>query len=162
MMKAMHHSRALLPLVALAIAASAYCVPAIAADVERTVFVPRNVIYPGDEITADALMGRAFVRSADSRPVFGENPADLVGKVSRRTLMRGELIPNSAIHDKDLVVQGRAYKLTYISEFVSIVGTGIPLQSASAGEMVNVRNPDTGVIIKARVQPDQTLAVDEQ
>ena len=45
-------------------------------------------------------MERKFMRSADSRPVFGENPSDLVGKVSRRTLLPGELIPNSAIHDK--------------------------------------------------------------
>jgi flagella basal body P-ring formation protein FlgA len=162
MMTAMRHSRALLALVALAIATGAFHAPANAAYVERTVFVPRNVIYPGDEITADALMERKFVRQGESRAVFGENPADLIGKVSRRTLLPGELIPNSAIHDKDLIIQGRTYKLIYNSEFVSIVGTGVPLQSASAGEMVNVRNPDTGVVIKARVQADQTLTVDDQ
>ena len=162
MMRSVRHSGAMLALVALTIAAGAIHAPAIAAYVGRTVFVPRNVIYPGDEIRADALMERQFMRSAESRPVFGENPSDLVGKVSRRTLLPGELIPNSAIHDKALIIQGRSYKLIYNSEFVSIVGTGVPLQSASAGEMVNVRNPDTGVVIKARVQPDQTLTVDDQ
>ncbi|MET1046551.1 MAG: flagella basal body P-ring formation protein FlgA [Hyphomicrobium sp.] len=58
--------------------------------------------------------------------------------------------------------QGRTYKLTYKSPFVSIVGVGVPMESGSAGEVVNVRNPETGIIIKARVEPDQTLAVDSQ
>lgn len=152
----------LLSLVALAISVCAVLVPAEAADVAHTVFVPRHVIYPGDVITADALVERKVMRSEDSGAVFGENPNDVVGKISRRTLLRGELIPNSAIRDKDLIIQGRPYKLVYNSQFVSVVGTGIPLQSASAGEMVSVRNPDTGLVIKARVLPDQTLAVEEQ
>lgn len=153
---------ALLSLVALAISVCAVHVPAEAADVQHTVLVPRHVIYPGDVITADALVERQVLRSPDSGAVFGENPNDVVGKISRRTLLKGELIPNSAVRDKDLILQGRPYKLIYNSEFVSVVGTGIPLQSASAGEMVSVRNPDTGLVIKARVQPDQTLVVDEQ
>jgi flagella basal body P-ring formation protein FlgA len=149
-------------LLALAVSVCAVHMPAEAADIQHTVFVPRHVIYPGDVITADALVERQVLRSPDSGPVFGENPNDIVGKISRRTLLRGELIPNSAVRNKDLVIQGRPYKLIYNSQFVSIVGTGIPLQSASVGETVNVRNPDTGLVIKARVEPDQTLAVDDQ
>ncbi len=146
----------------LAVAIGLGSTAADAADETRNVFVPRSVIYPGDIITADALTNGKFVRDSESPAVFGENPNDLVGKVARRTLMRGELVPNSAVREQDLVVQGRPYKLTYSSEFVSIVGTGIPLQSGSAGALVSVRNPDTGLIIKARVRPDQTLAVEEQ
>jgi flagella basal body P-ring formation protein FlgA len=148
-----------------ALLAAAFCLgtqAADAADEARSVFVPGRVIYPGDVITADALVNGRFIRDSASPAVFGENPNDLVGKVARRTLMRGELVPNSAVREQDVVVQGRPYKLTYSSEFVSIVGTGIPLQSGSAGALVSVRNPDTGLIIKARVQPDQTLAVEEQ
>jgi flagella basal body P-ring formation protein FlgA len=149
----------------LAALASVGCLAAAsanAADVQRTVFVPGAVIYPGDVITAEALIPGKVLRAAGSPAVFGENIEDLVGKVARRTLMRGELIPNSAVREQALVVQGRPYKLTYSSEFVSIVGTGIPMKSAAVGELVSVRNPDTGLIIKARVQADQTLAVDEQ
>ena len=135
---------------------------ALAEDAQRTVYVPASVIYPGDVITAGALVAGRTVRPTSSPPLFGENIDDLVGKVARRTLMRGELIPNSAVREQPLVMQGRPYKLTYHSDFVSIVGTGIPMKSAAVGEMVSVRNPDTGIIIKARVEPDQTLVVDEQ
>jgi flagella basal body P-ring formation protein FlgA len=30
------------------------------------------------------------------------------------------------------------------------------------GEMISVRNPDTGLVIKARVEANQTLTVDGQ
>jgi flagella basal body P-ring formation protein FlgA len=136
--------------------------PVYASQIARTVFVPRSVVYPGDVITADALVERSVQRNVDSPVIFGENPKDLVGKVARRTLMRGELIPSSAVHQQDVIVQGRSYKITYDSPYVSIVGVGVPLQSGAVGEIISVRNPSTGIIIKARVQPDLTLAVDEQ
>jgi flagella basal body P-ring formation protein FlgA len=128
----------------------------------HTVFVPRNVIYPGDVITTDALVERQVQRENGTPALFGENPQDLVGKVARRTLMRDQLIPRSAVHEQDIVKQGRPYKMTYNSEFLSIVGVGVPLRSGAAGEVVPVRNPTSGIIIKARVEPDRTLTVDDQ
>src|SRR6185312_4157593 len=101
-------------------------------------------------------------RDDGSRALFGENPQDLVGKVARRTLMRDQFIPQSAVHAQDVVLQGRPYKMTYNSEFLSIVGVGVPLQSGAVGETIPVRNPTSGIIIKARVEQDRTLTVDDQ
>lgn len=128
----------------------------------RTVFVPRAVIYPGDKLTDTNLIERQLLVTADNPPVFGEHEEDLLGKVARRTLLPGELIPEMAVRAEDLVKQGRTYKMTYDSKFVSIVGVGVPLQSGSVGEIINVRNPETGIIVKARIEPDQTLSVDDQ
>lgn len=135
---------------------------ASAADGVRTIFVPKGVIYPGDEISADNLVGRNIARSGDGSPIFSENPNNLIGKVARRTLMPGDAISPSFVREKAVVTQGRTYKLLYVSPTVSIVGTGVPLQSAAVGEIVNVRNPDTGIIIKAVVRADQTLVIEEQ
>jgi flagella basal body P-ring formation protein FlgA len=159
---ALNGRKVLLSLATMALAACIGSAVAEAGNEQHMVFVPRHVIYPGDEITSDALVERRILRPEGSAPVFGENPADLVGKVSRRTLLRGQLIPNSALREKNLVIQGHRYRLVYKSDYVSITGTGIPMQSAAAGEMVGVRNPDTGVIVKAMVMPDKTLAVDAQ
>jgi flagella basal body P-ring formation protein FlgA len=159
---ALNGRKFLLPLVAMALAICVGSAVAEAGNVQHMVFVPRHVIYPGDEITSDALVQRRVLRPEGSAPVFGENPADIIGKISRRTLLRGQLIPNSALREKNLVIQGHRYRLVYKSDYVSITGTGIPMQSASAGEMVGVRNPDTGIIVKAIVMPDKTLAVDAQ
>jgi flagella basal body P-ring formation protein FlgA len=76
--------------------------------------------------------------------------------------MRGEYVPRSALREQDVVLQGRPYKVIYSSEALSIVGVGIPQQAGAVGETISVRNPTSGVLFKARVEPDQTLAVDEK
>ncbi|MBA2125952.1 flagella basal body P-ring formation protein FlgA [Hyphomicrobium methylovorum] len=144
------------------LAGTAPSTPVNAAEGVRAVMVPRGVIYPGDVISAESLVARNLTRDTESPAVFGENPKDLIGKVARRTLLRGEFIPSSAVREQELIVQGRRYKLSYISESISIVGVGIPLQSGAAGDIVSVRNPDSGIVIKARVRADQTLAVEDQ
>jgi flagella basal body P-ring formation protein FlgA len=132
------------------------------ADEVHTVFVPRNVIYPGDVITADALVERQVSSNLRNHAFFGENPKDLIGKVARRTLIAGQFVPRSAVRAEDVVRQGRPYKMTYNSEFISIVGTGVPLQSGAVGDTISVRNPTSRMIVKARVLPDHTLTVEEQ
>ncbi len=143
-------------------AGCAFSAVAHAAGNGRTVFVPSAVIYPGDVLTMQNLSERQLLVSPDNPPVYGEREEDLLGKVARRTLLPNELIPDTAVRTQDLIKQGRTYKLTYDSAFVSIVGLGVPLQSGSVGEIINVRNPETGIIIKARIKPDQGLAVDDQ
>jgi flagella basal body P-ring formation protein FlgA len=144
------------------LAACAFIGAANAEDTGRTVFVPRAVIYPGDRITDATLIERQLLVSPNNPPVFGEREEDLLGKFARRTLLPGELIPDMAVRSEDIVKQGRTYKLTYNSKYVSIVGVGVPMQSGATGEIINVRNPETGTIIKARVEPDQSLAVSDQ
>ncbi|MFT3732440.1 MAG: flagellar basal body P-ring formation chaperone FlgA [Hyphomicrobium sp.] len=144
------------------LAGFAFSVAADAGDSGRTVFVPRAVIYPGDRISDGTLIERQLIVSPDNPPVFGENEQDLIGKVARRTLLPGELIPESGVRAEDLIKQGRTYKLTYNSKYVSIIGVGVPLQSGAAGEIINVRNPESGVIIKARIEADQSLTVSDQ
>ena len=149
-------------LLAILFAGCAFSAVVHAAGNGRTVFVPSAVIYPGDMLTAQNLSERQLLVSPDNPPVYGEREEDLLGKVARRTLLPNELIPDTAVRTQDLIKQGRTYKLTYESPFLSIVGVGVPLQSGSAGEIINVRNPETGVIIKARIRPDLSLAVDDQ
>lgn len=153
----MMKSLALGTLIVLGLAGAAY-----ADDALRTVFVPNNVIYPGDMITADALVQRQVRVSSGNMAVFGENPKDLIGKMARRTLLRNEYVPRSAVREQDAVLQGKPYKVIYNSESLSIVGEGIAQKAGAVGDVISVRNTATGVMFKARVQADQTLAVDEQ
>ncbi len=157
-----HHIRQTSALLATLFAVFAFSAAVHAAGNGRTVFVPAAVIYPGDVLTVQNLSERQLLVSPDNPPVYGEREEDLLGKVARRTLLPNELIPDTAVRTQDLIKQGRTYKLTYDSPFVSIVGVGVPLQSGSVGEIINVRNPETGVIIKARIKPDQSLAVADQ
>ncbi|MBX9682614.1 MAG: flagellar basal body P-ring formation chaperone FlgA [Hyphomicrobium sp.] len=135
-------------------------VSAVAADDSVVAFFPRTVIYPGDVIAESAIVDQKIRvlpgRAADAYP--GRN--DIVGKISRRTLMRGQPITTASLREKDAVMQGRTYTLIYQTLGLTVRGTGVPLQSVGAGEMVRVRNPDTGNIIVARAKADGTLVVE--
>jgi flagella basal body P-ring formation protein FlgA len=144
------------------VAAWAFPVASQAGEPGRTIFVPRAVIYPGDKLTDANLIERELLVTADNPPVFGEREQDLLGKIARRTLLPDELIPENGIRAQDVIKQGRTYKLTYSSKFLTIVGLGVPLQSGTEGEIISVRNPSSGIIIKARVKADQTLTVDDR
>lgn len=141
------------------VAAFSWCCGLAVAEEEawQTIVVPRTVIYPGDVISEGAVVDR---RIGGGQAAFGMKRDDVVGKVARRTLMRGQPIPSSAVRERDVVVQGRTYALIYKSDSLTVTGSGVPLQSGSAGQVINVRNPDTGVVIKARVSSDETLVVD--
>jgi len=120
---------------------------------------PVTAIYPGDEITAEMVAPQSFRFGASSEN-FARSLGDVVGRIARRTLMRGQPIPLAALREKEAVIQGKTYSMTYTSDFLSISGTGIPLQSGAVGAIINVRNPDTGVVVKARVAEDRTLIVE--
>lgn len=133
------------------------------ADVrESTILVPRMAIYPGDVISDDSVVELRVARKIGEQKIFGERREDIIGKVARRTLLRGEAIMPSALREMSIVTQGRTYPMIYKSDILTISGTGVPLQSAAAGQLVNVRNPDTGAIVKARVRDDGFLVVELQ
>jgi flagellar basal body P-ring formation protein FlgA len=135
---------------------------ATADDRETTILVPRMVIYPGDVISDDSVVERQVTRKIGEQKIFGESRTDVIGKVARRTLLRGEAIVPSALRGLSVIIQGRTYPMIYKSDILMITGTGVPLQSAAAGQVVNVRNPDTGAIVKARARDDGSLVVELQ
>jgi flagella basal body P-ring formation protein FlgA len=147
----------------LAVAVGSTAPPSAAADAVTKLFVPRVPLYPGDVISIDVLVQREFAVTTTTADLsFGSTLDDLVGKVARRTLLPFRPVPASAIKEKDIVKQGRTYKLYYSSSVLTVTGVGVPLQSAAVGEEVNVRNSESGTTIKAMVQADGTLAVHDR
>jgi flagella basal body P-ring formation protein FlgA len=126
----------------------------------RSVPVPSQTIYPGDTITEGTLMDRDF-RIVSRPPLpFHDDRETLIGKIARRTLLAGQLIPNDAVRAPFVVTQGQAVWMVYEREGLSITGQGISLQSAAVDEIISVRNPDTGIVVRGRVMADRTVAVD--
>lgn len=122
-----------------------------------SVFVLRHIVYPGDVITEDSLVERKLQNGA--KPAFGGDIRDIAGKVARRTLVPEQLIPASALRQQEEVVQGRSYSIVYESGALTISGEAIPMKSAAIGEMVPVRNQETGVVVQALVQAGGKLLV---
>ncbi len=126
---------------------------------ERVLPVPSVTIYPGDTINESMLKDRTFPENYRYRTAVIESPRVLAGKMARRTLLPGEPIPMSAVDDPKLVTRGVQAQIVFEEGGLTIMGTGIPLQSGAMGETIQVKNADSGRIITGRVQSDGRIRI---
>lgn len=127
----------------------------------RAMPVTTITVYPGETIKEGVIEMREFSAHALGRaPVVADLPA-LIGKVARRTLLPGQLVPRNAIEEPQLVERGRSVQVVFAEAGMTIIGIASALEAGSAGERVRARNLDSGVTIVGTVQPDGTLRVGE-
>ena len=142
-------------LVIAAIAASC-AIPA--AGQETLAPTPRAVIYPGDVIRDDMLADVAEAARDGSGP-FVVQRSLIIGKVARLTLLPGHAIPLSGVSNRKVVANGAEVSLIYSEGGLLIMATGAALQDGSIGDIVKVRNSDSGVTVSGAVQPDGSVRV---
>lgn len=121
--------------------------------------VPTTTIYAGDVISASMMKDRSYPVGARFRVQMVENPRSVVGKVARRTLTPGEPIPLSALEDHRLVSRGVPTQIIFEEGGLSIVGIGTPMDNGIAGQMIQVKNMDSGRIIVGRVDPEGRIRI---
>jgi flagella basal body P-ring formation protein FlgA len=119
---------------------------------------PKAVIYPGETIRDDMLADVAQTAN-DGRGPFVESRSVIVGKVARITLLPGHAIPFSGVSNRKLISNGAEVKLIYSEGDLLITTTGTALQDGSIGDIVRVRNSDSGVTVSGAVQSDGSVAV---
>jgi len=143
---------------AVALVAVVACAGA-AADEAKRLPVPATTIYPGDMIREELLTDRMFAPNMPGASAFVGDKAEIVGRVARRTLLPSQPIPINAVEDQKAVMRGSVVKVLIEDGGLSIVTYGSSLQSGSAGSLIQLRNLDTGVIIRGVVQPDGTVRI---
>lgn len=119
---------------------------------------PKIVIYPGEVISEQALVERAFSPNMAARmpPVY-RKASDVVGKVARQTLVPGKPIPLNATRVPDVVTQGKTYRIEYRDAGLVIAGTAVAITSGAVGDVVSLRNPDSGLVVRGVVRGDGTV-----
>jgi flagella basal body P-ring formation protein FlgA len=120
---------------------------------------PKAVIYPGHVIRDDMLADASQGGVRDGGGPFVESRTAIVGKVARLTLLPGHAIPYAGVSNRKLVANGAEVRLTYAEGGLLIITTGAALQDGSIGDIVRVRNSDTGVTVSGAVQPDGSVEV---
>jgi len=120
--------------------------------------VPTITIYPGETIKDTVLAEREFPRSAGDMAVVRDVGA-LVGKVARRTLLPGRLVPLNAVEEARLVLRGETTRIVFEAEGLVISTLVTPLESGGAGDRVRARNLDSGLVVVGVVQDDGSLRV---
>lgn len=136
-------------IIAMIIATTAFAsVPALAADV---VFVPNRTIYPGETVTADALREIVLKPGRKIPSAVAFRVEDLDGKIARRTLLPDRYVPENSLREAFLVEQGAPVQVLLQAGALEITATAICLQSGSVGDLVKVRNMDSGKVYTAIV-----------
>jgi flagella basal body P-ring formation protein FlgA len=126
---------------------------------ERRLPVPAVTIRSGEVIREEMIAERAFAPNLLGVALFVEGRASLIGRMARRTLLPGQPIPANAVEDPWTVARGAVVKIVVEDSGLSIVTYGSALQSGGTGAVIQVRNTDTGVIIKGVIQPDGSVKV---
>ncbi len=139
------------------LATSIGVVPATAG--RKALPVPTVTIYPGDDIVSRLIVEKSFSDRAVRRLAVFDSVAPLIGKIARRTLLPGQPIPLNAVRERDLVTRGAATLVVFRSGGLEITTYAVPLRSGSAGDAVQLRNKDSGVIFSGTVLADGTIRV---
>jgi flagellar basal body P-ring formation protein FlgA len=120
---------------------------------------PKMVIYPGDIILDEMLTELPGGGTRDGGGPYVEDRSFILGKTARLTLLPGHAIPFAGISNRKLVANGAEVKLVYAEGGLLIVTSGAALQDGSIGDVVRVRNTDSGVTVSGAVQPDGSVKV---
>jgi flagella basal body P-ring formation protein FlgA len=124
--------------------------------------VPTSVIYPGDIIEDSLLRDRPFFAHTVTRSSVFLERAAVLGKVARRTLIAGQPIPINAVREAFLVNQGKMATVRFESGGLSITGSALALQNGTLGEVVSLRNVESGIVIRGVVGRDGVVRVGAQ
>ena len=119
---------------------------------------PAVTISPGDVIREDMLADQDFPDAVSSSS-FATNRSMLVGKVARRTLLPGQAIATNAVGEPRLVRIGALVRVVYRDDGLVIQTYAAALQNGAAGDIVTVRNSESGVTISGIVAADGSVQV---
>jgi flagella basal body P-ring formation protein FlgA len=131
----------------------------LAAAAEELGVIPTRIIYPNETISGDALKMARVRKGKPSTVAFAHDPAELIGKVAKRTLLPGRFVPLGAVREVFLVQQGAPVQVVLSQGGLTITMTAITLEPGSAGDVVKVRNTDSGAVFTAIVMADGTVRV---
>jgi flagella basal body P-ring formation protein FlgA len=121
--------------------------------------VPRVTIYPGQVIEQGMLVERAFRSGSAEQAVATPSSDGLIGKVARQTLLPGRPVSQAALRQPHAITQGQSALIIFQSGALTITGNAIALQSGATGDVVSVRNVDSGRIIKGTIGSDGAVHV---
>ncbi|HVW54386.1 MAG TPA: flagellar basal body P-ring formation chaperone FlgA [Rhizobiaceae bacterium] len=133
--------------------------PATAAYAGEMAVVASHVIYPGQTVSAGALREIQLRNGYQSPTPFVRAPGEIVNKIALRTILPGRLIPEGSVRDAFLVEAGKPARIVYSQGALTITMIAVALEPGSAGDVVKVRNPDSGAVFSGIVMADGTIRV---
>ena len=132
--------------------------PGLALAEKRMAVIPTQTIYPGEIIDAGRLEEVEVTNPALTGD-YATSTEQVLGKVTGRTLLAGRVILVSGLRDPYAVERGKAVRIVFTNGPLTITAGGAPLQNAAVGDLIRVRNTDSGIIVSGTVMEDGTIHV---
>jgi flagella basal body P-ring formation protein FlgA len=120
--------------------------------------VPTQIIYPGEEIDSNRLQ-RVEVTNKNLAQGYAHDISQVEGLVTTRTLLPGRTIMVGALKQPSAIKRGEKVLLIFDNGSLRITASGMPLAEGAVGELIQVRNTDTGVILSGTIMPDRSVLV---
>ena len=146
----------LLPVRAAAGLLALWAAPAAA---NQFVPVPAVVIYPGDVIR-DGMLSEVEMPdnfAGQAAAVLDRNA--LVNKTSRRTLLPNLPIPRNAVGEPKVVSLNAMVRIVYSERGLTISTYGSALQAGAVGDVIPVRNLESGLTVSGTVGGDGAVHI---
>lgn len=140
------------------VSALAATMPLSASGAEIVIAIDR-VIYPGQSLDMAGTKNIRLRRSLPRGSRVVRNLNQLAGKVARRTILPNRPILSTSLRDPYLIESGKPVRIIYNSRGVSISLTGVALNSGIEGDLIRIRNIDSGKTIVGTVMPDASVQV---
>lgn len=125
---------------------------------KRMAVIPTQTIYPGEIIDAQRLEEVEVTNPALTGD-YAVSTEQVTGKVTSRTLLQGRVILVSALREPYAVERGKAVRIVFTNGPLTITAGGAPLENAAVGDLIRVRNTDSGIIVSGTVMDDGTIHV---
>ncbi len=127
----------------------------------QTALMPTVTIYPRQIIRADMLEAREPDARIPGLGAVATAASEIVGKMSRATLLPHRPVPLAALADPPLVQIGSSVRLIFRADGLEIRAAGVALQAAAAGERARARNAQTGVVVSGVLTADGALSIED-
>ncbi|ALE02966.1 flagellar basal body P-ring formation chaperone FlgA [Bartonella ancashensis] len=121
--------------------------------------VPDQSIQVGQRIVDINLNEKDFFIKSNSASSYVVDMKQVMNKVAVRPLKAGRPIALSSLGEPILVERGQTAKLIFQTSNLQITALGVVLQSGSSGDVVRVRNADSGRIVMGTVLQDGSVRV---
>ena len=113
-----------------------------------------------DRVTADYIdSGRPFLGICLGMQMLFDSTEEGDGTVKGLGVLPGRVILVSALRQPFAVSRGSTVQLVFDGGSLVLRAAGTPLQDAVVGDLVKVRNKDSGVIVSGTVMADGTVHV---
>ena len=121
--------------------------------------VPTVVIYPGDVIRDGMLTEKEMPDDFAGRAAAVLDRGALVNKTSRRTLLPNLPISKTAVGEPKVVVVNAMVRIVFAEGGMTISTYGSALQSGAVGDVIPVRNLESGLTISGTIGNDGAVHV---